>query len=442
MACVKRLRAKVAAEQEKRQLAREAAEREALKPRSLAYTLTRELGIGLAMETLLPRLESKRACSFAIISGALPQGLKLDQNTGAISGVPTKKSQDVVEIRAGNIYGSCSTHLTLKIHDALAPAGLKVSDITLIFGVSAAAFQPVLSTVGVPYTNYRITCTSSNNLQCELRKHESFMAKASLHKVAAACLQACKSILSSLQDTNKVAASMKRCHEEGLALPKVSEGLKTVVVQDLESLVQQKQKQLDQALAGEEYLAADRIKRERQLLRADVDAFRSFHKHATEVQMHASKAHCLLSPVAVCIKELLEHTVPECESLADMVKSGLADSLRITNAVTGLARDEFVWMGERLQPLLAATADALASLRLISGNLKLKPMIGSFRAKLNQLSTEVWNAMQALARMSAALSSATVPHMLQQAFWELQPSEGCALVAVCCTGAYYTSCSA
>jgi hypothetical protein len=60
---------------------------------------------------------------FSVRSGALPNGLKLDATTGAITGTPTKAGSFSFTIAAENVVGSPAVApYTMTVHAAVTPA--------------------------------------------------------------------------------------------------------------------------------------------------------------------------------------------------------------------------------------------------------------------------------------------------------------------------------
>jgi hypothetical protein len=162
-------------------------------PKNLGYSVVNDLVVGREITTIYPSLECTESCSFSILSGSLPDGLKLDSATGAVSGTPLRlnNSECILQIAATNQHGACSTQVILKILDAMAPANMQLNtEVDLIFGIPAPAILPVLGTPGAPYTKFRVCSPSIKKIEDEMLKNQTCISELSLQEVVTICLKA------------------------------------------------------------------------------------------------------------------------------------------------------------------------------------------------------------------------------------------------------------
>jgi hypothetical protein len=212
------------------------------------------------------------------------------------------------------------------------------------------------------------------------------ITKASLHQVAAACLKACENILSSFNAAKNLATSLRESHTQGLALQDVSKDLQTVSVAELQARLEQLSKDEGKAAAAQDYLAADRIKKERLALQKDVELFAAFNKHVMQVHKCASEAQGPLSQAVRSVEEI-QKRLAGSDSLIKATESGLKEVVKIAGAIMELTRDEFAWMAGSLgvEQLLSCTSHVQVGLRGTTETLKLGPIL----ANLNQLLAQV-----------------------------------------------------
>lgn len=104
------------------------------------------------------------APAYSVVSGALPEGLSLDGNTGLISGTPSAVTSTPASgmLQALNGVGAPATQAFAINIAAGLPAAPTISGVTREDGALTVHFDPPANTGGVPLDGYTATCAAQS----------------------------------------------------------------------------------------------------------------------------------------------------------------------------------------------------------------------------------------------------------------------------------------
>jgi hypothetical protein len=410
-----------------------AAETAALKPSKFSYGVIDMLVTGRGMPPLTPTLKNSDSCDFSITSGNLPEGLCFDSRTGTISGTPTQKSTITICVCASNQHGSCSTEVELRVEDMLAPSDLKLSnDTDLIIGVPVApnARVPILGVYGVPYTKFRISSTSREQIVTEFNDGKSSVQAWSLQDALAGALKHVNDINTVLKDADTYVGRVKASHALGSGTQETFDGLNTVLVSELDAQLAAMEAAEKAAAMDGDFEGASKIKQERSTLQQQVDCYRGFRRKVDEVHEQLSETHLVLPKVLVSVQSVQE-SLPLLLSSGDGVLSGLNGLVKNLDVLMEFLGTELAWMEDTVKPVQSACMYARNEVADKCKDFKLKSMVEGLGSILNQLAEQVRTAHQSIGSTAAALTLPTKIEGLQEAFRTLTPIEYCALVSNC-----------